>query len=129
MRVWLRPDRLAAHNLTASEVYARIRGQNVLSAVGEAKGNYVRIGLSARTDLRTVDEFKQLAIKSDGESVVRLSDIADVKLGAETYDGAAGWNGDPAIFIGIDARPESNVLDVIAQVREVWPKILAQLPE
>jgi multidrug efflux pump len=129
MRIWLQPDRLAAHNLTASEVFARIREQNVLSAVGEAKGNYVRIGLSARTDLRTPEEFKQLAVKSDGESVVRLSDIADVKLGAETYDGAAGWNGDPAIFIGIDARPEANVLDVIAQVREAWPGILAQLPE
>ncbi len=129
MRVWLKPDRLAAHNLTASEVYSRIREQNVLSAVGEAKGNYVRIGLSARTDLRTVEEFEQLAVKSDGESVVRLGDIADVKLGAETYDGGAGWNGDAAIFIGINARPEANVLDVIGLVRDAWPGILAQLPE
>ncbi len=129
MRIWLKPDRLAAHNLTASEVYARVRGQNVLSAVGETKGNYVRIGLAARTDLRTADEFKQLVVKSDGESVVRLGDIADVKLGAETYDGAAGWDGDPAIFIGVDVRPEANVLDVIAEVNKVWPDIVTRLPE
>ncbi|MBI2382851.1 MAG: efflux RND transporter permease subunit [Gammaproteobacteria bacterium] len=129
MRVWLKPDRLAAHNLTASEVYARLRSQNVLSAIGEAKGNYVRIGLSARTDLRTPDEFRQIAIKSDGASVVRLGDLADVILGAETYDGGAGWDGDAAIFIGVETRPEANVLDVTAAVREVWPDILKGLPE
>ncbi|HEY0914206.1 MAG TPA: efflux RND transporter permease subunit, partial [Solimonas sp.] len=50
MRIWLKPDRLAAHNLTAGEVYSRIRQQNVLSAVGETKGNFVKIGLSAQTD-------------------------------------------------------------------------------
>jgi multidrug efflux pump len=129
MRIWLKPDRLTAHNLTASEVYARVREQNVLSAVGETKGNYVRIGLSARTDLRTPEEFKQLVVKSDGESVVRLGDVADVLLGAETYDGAAGWDGDPAIFIGVDVRPEANVLDVIAEVNKVFPDIVEQLPQ
>ncbi len=129
MRIWLKADRLTAHDLTASEVFSRVREQNVLSAVGETKGNYVRIGLSARTDLRTVDEFKQLVVKSDGESVVRLGDVAEVILGSETYDGGAGWDGDPAIFIGIDVRPESNVLDVIAEVNAVWPDIKSQLPE
>ncbi|MGH8429414.1 MAG: efflux RND transporter permease subunit, partial [Solimonas sp.] len=129
MRIWLKPDRLVAHDLTASEVYARLRNQNVLSAVGETKGNYVRIGLSARTDLRTPDEFKQLIIKSDGESVVRLGNVADVVLGAENYDGSAGWDGDPAIFVGINTRPEANVLDVIAEVHKIWPDILTRLPQ
>ncbi|MEQ1439576.1 efflux RND transporter permease subunit [Fontimonas sp. SYSU GA230001] len=129
MRVWLKPDRLAAFNLTASEVYARIRNQNVLSAVGEAKGSYVRIGLSARTDLRSVEEFKQLVLRSEGDTVVRLADVADIVLGSENYDGGAGWDGDPAIFIGIEVRPEANVLDVIARVRKVWPDIVGALPQ
>ncbi len=129
MRIWLRPDRLAAHNLTASEVYGRIRQQNVLSAIGQTKGNYVRIGLSAKTDLRSAEEFKQLIVKSEGDTVVRLGDVADVALGAETYDGAAGWDGDPAIFIGVHVRPESNVLDVISEVRDIWPGVVAALPE
>ncbi len=129
MRVWLKPDRLAAHNMTASEVYGLIREQNVLSAVGEAKGNYVRIGLSARTDLRSVDEFRQLVLKSDREGVVRLGDIADVVLGAEDYDGGAGWNGDPALFLGIEVRPDANVLDVIQDVHKIWPDIVGELPE
>jgi multidrug efflux pump len=129
MRVWLKPDRLAAYNMTASEVYSRIREQNVLAAVGETKGNYVRIGLSAQTDLRSAEQFRQLVLRADGDAVVRLGDIADVVLGAEDYDGGAGWNGDPALFIGIKVRPEANVLDVIADVHKIWPDIVQALPE
>lgn len=129
MRVWLKSDRLAAYDLTASEVFARIKSQNVLSAVGEAKGNYVRIGLSAKTDLHTEAEFRQIIIKSEGGKVVRLGEVADVKLGSESYDGGAGWDGDPALFIGIRVRPEANVLEVIEQVNKVWPGIVSALPE
>ncbi|HEY0974667.1 MAG TPA: efflux RND transporter permease subunit [Solimonas sp.] len=129
MRIWLKPDRLSAHNLTASEVYGRIRNQNVLSAVGETKGSYVKIGLSAQTDLRTVDEFKQLIVSSDGDSVVRLGDIANVVLGAETYEGGAGWDGSPAVFVAIQARPSANVLDVTQAVNDLWPSLQGALPE
>ncbi|MGB1582078.1 MAG: efflux RND transporter permease subunit, partial [Nevskiales bacterium] len=67
--------------------------------------------------------------KSDEDTVVRLGDVADVVLGAENYDQSAGWNGSPAIFIAINGRPDANVLDVIDQVRDVWPGIKANLPE
>lgn len=129
MRIWLKPDRLAAHNLTASEVYARIRSQNVMTAVGETNGNYVKIGLSAQTDLRTVEEFRQMIVKSDGESVVRLMDIANVVLGSETYEGGAGWDGSPAVFVAIKIRPDANVLDVTSAVNAMWPDIQNALPE
>ena len=129
MRVWLKADRLTAHNLTASEVHARIRSQNVLSAVGETKGNYVKIGLSAQTDMRTVEDFRQMIIKSDGASVTRLGDVADVALGSETYEGGAGWNGTPAVFVAIEVRPDANVLDVTDAVNKMWPSIQAALPE
>lgn len=129
MRIWLKPDRLAAHNLTASEVYSRVRAQNVLSAVGETNGNYVKIGLSAQTDLRTTEEFKQLIIKSDGQSVIRLGDVANVVLGSETYEGGAGWDGSPAVFVAIQIRPDANVLEVTDAVNKLWPGMKAALPE
>jgi multidrug efflux pump len=129
MRIWLKPDRLAAHNLTASEVYERLRSQNVLSAVGETRGNYVKIGLSASTDLNNADEFRNIVVKSDGLSVVRLGDVAEVVLGAENYDGTSRWDGRPAVYIAVDVRPEANVLDVIDQVLAVWPGIVQRLPE
>jgi len=129
MRVWLRPDRLIAHNLTASEVFALLRSGNVLSAVGETKGSHVKIGLTARTDLRSADEFRQMVLKADGSSVVRLGDIAEVELGSENYDQAVRFNGQSAIFVGIDTRPEANVIDVLDAVRKAWPDIVGRLPE
>ncbi len=129
LRIWLRPDRLAAHQLTAGEVYGQVRGQNVLSAVGETKGANVRIGLSARTDLRKPDDFKRLIVKSDGESVVRLGDVADVELGAESYDGGAGWDGRPSAFFAINVRPDANLLEVTKAINDMWPGIVAALPE
>ncbi len=129
MRLWLKPDRLVAHNLTASEVLARVRQQNVLSAVGEAKGQYVRIGLRANTDLRSAEQFRDMVVAGEGDSVVRLGDIARVELGSESYDSGAGWDGEPATFIGINTRPEANVLDVINAVNSKWPSIVAALPE
>ena len=129
MRIWLKADRLSAHNLTAGEVYARLRTQNVLSAVGETRGNYVKIGLKADTDLRSVEEFRDVVIKADGDSVVRLRDVANVVLGSENYDPTARMDGIPAIFVGVEARPEANVLDVASGVREIWPDLLARLPQ
>jgi len=129
MRIWLKADRLSAHDLTASEVFSRIRNQNVLSAVGETKGSYVKIGLSAQTDMRTVEDFKQMVIKTDGEAVVRLGDVANVVLGSENYEGGAGWDGSPAVFVAIRVRPNANVLDVTEAVNKIWPDMQAALPE
>lgn len=129
MRLWLQADRLTAHNLTASEVVNQIRQQNVLAAVGEAKGGYVRIGLRANTDLRSEQAFRDMVIRSDNNSTVRLGDVARIELGAESYDYGAGWDGEPAQFIGIEVRPEANVLDVIDEVLAIWPSIVERLPE
>ncbi|HSW11813.1 MAG TPA: efflux RND transporter permease subunit [Solimonas sp.] len=129
LRIWLKPDRLAAYNLTASEVYSRVRSQNVMSAVGETNGNYVKIGLSAQTDLRSVEEFRQVIIKSEGDSVIRLGDIANVVMGSDTYEGGAGWDGDPAVFVAIKIRPDANVLDVTEAVNGMWPAMKAALPQ
>ncbi|WP_420426911.1 efflux RND transporter permease subunit [Algiphilus sp.] len=129
MRVWLKPDRMAAYGLTATDVHRKLQAENVLSAAGETKGNYVRIGLSADTDLRSEEAFRDMVIKSASGDLVRLGDIADVKLGAASYEGSARWDGDNAIFVGIQVRPEANVLDVIDAVREKWPGIKARLPE
>ncbi|MDB5970874.1 MAG: multidrug efflux protein [Hydrocarboniphaga sp.] len=129
LRVWLRGDRLAAHNLTAGEVTAQIRNQNVIAAVGETKGADVRIGISARTDLRKPEDFEQLVVKTDGASVTRLKDVADVQLGSSSYDGGATWNLQSAVFIGIKARPDANVLEVTQAVKDMWPSVHQNLPQ
>jgi len=129
IRVWLRPDRLAAHGMTAGEVYAAIRRENVQGAIGEMKGNHLRVGLSAATDIRTEQGFRDLVIKSNGSEIIRLSDVADVQLGAETYDSGSTWDAVPAVFIGIQVRPDANVLETADAVNRVWPAIAQALPE
>jgi multidrug efflux pump len=128
LRAWLDPDKLAAHGLTATDVYNAIDANNYISALGSTKGQMVTVDLTAGTDLHSVDEFKKLIIKHNGLSVVRLQDVANVTLGAENYDFDALINGHQAVFIGIKVAPNANLLSVISQVRKAFPDIRAQLP-
>jgi multidrug efflux pump len=129
MRIWLRPERLAALGLTASDVYAALNANNVQSAVGTTKGALVKVDLKADTDLRTAEDFRNLVVRTQGDAIVRLRDVADVVLGAESYDTDVSFNGQSATFMGIEVAPDANALDVIDTVRKTWPEILAQLPE
>jgi multidrug efflux pump len=130
MRVWLKPDRMAALGVTASDVANALRSNNVLSAVGSTKGQMVAIDMTARTDLRNADEFRQLVIREEGGAIVRLGEVADVVLGSENYGTSVRINGESATFMGIFVAPDANALDVIGEVRELWDgEIVPQLPE
>ena len=128
MRIWLKPDKMAALGLSASEVHDALSKNNYLSALGRTKGSMVSVNLVANTDLRTAEEFRQLVVKEKDGVVVRLGEVADVVLGAENYDGDVKFNGQTATFMGIWVLPTANSLDVIARVREALPDIRAQLP-
>ncbi|HVZ18776.1 MAG TPA: efflux RND transporter permease subunit, partial [Terriglobales bacterium] len=80
------------------------------------------------TDLQTADEFKNLVVKQDKGTIVRLGEIADVVLGAETYDDDVRFNGEGAVFMGVWVLPTANSLEVIKAVRNEIPGIRAQLP-
>jgi multidrug efflux pump len=129
LRAWLDPDKLAAYNLTAADVSAALAANNFLSAVGTTKGQMVQVNLTASTDVRTVEQFKNLVIKQQGGAVIRLSDVANVTLGAEDYESEVGFDGKKAVYIGINVAPAANLLEVIARVRDVFPGIKAQLPQ
>jgi multidrug efflux pump len=129
LRAWLDPDKLAAYNITAADVSAALANNNFLSAVGTTKGQMVQVNLTASTDLRTVEQFKNLVIKQQGGAVIHLSDVANVTLGAEDYESEVGFDGKKAVYIGIQVAPAANLLDVIAGVRKVWPDIYSQLPQ
>ncbi|MCG3733495.1 efflux RND transporter permease subunit [Vibrio cincinnatiensis] len=130
MRIWLDSVKMAAYGITGSDVAAALNNNNVLAALGRTKGQMVAIDLTAATDLRDVDGFKQLVIGSDGRSVIRLEDVADVELGAESYESSVSFNGLAATFIGVEVSPDANALDVIELVRQVWDRdIIPQLPQ
>lgn len=130
MRIWLDSARMAALNVTGSDVIRALQANNVLSAVGRTKGSMVAIDLVADTDLRSAEAFEQLIVRADNGSVVRVRDIAEVELGSENYENSALYNGEQATFIGVEIAPDANALDVIAEVREVWDRdIIPQLPQ
>ncbi|HZM70816.1 MAG TPA: efflux RND transporter permease subunit, partial [Candidatus Cryosericum sp.] len=128
MRIWLKPDRMAALGLSPSEVRNALARNNYLSAIGKTKGSMVSVNLVANTDLQTAEEFRQMVVKEDKGTVVRLGEIADVVLGAENYEQDVRFNGQTATFMGIWALPTANSLDVARSVRAALPGIEAQLP-
>ncbi len=128
MRIWLKPDRLAALHISPSEVRTALAANNYLSAIGATKGSMISINLVANTDLRSPEEFRQLVIREKDGVVVRLRDVAEVNLGAESYDEDVRFSGQKATFMGIWVLPTANSLDVIRAVRAELPGIEKQLP-
>ncbi|HEY5228422.1 MAG TPA: efflux RND transporter permease subunit, partial [Opitutaceae bacterium] len=128
MRIWLKPDRLAAFNISPAQVSAALAANNHLSALGNTKGNLIQVSLTANTDLRSVEEFKNLVLRQQNNSIVRIRDIADVELGAEDYDTDVRFSGETAVFMGIFVLPSANSLDVIRLVRTEMDSIKKDLP-
>src|SRR5229473_3334865 len=128
MRIWLKPEQMAALGIAPSQVRDALSKNNYLAALGRTKGSMVSFNLVANTDLRTPEEFRQLVVKGKDGVVVRLGEIADVVLGAENYEQDVRFNGQTATFMGVWVLPTANALEVVKNVRETLPEIAAQLP-
>ncbi|AWO91247.2 MULTISPECIES: efflux RND transporter permease subunit [Bradyrhizobium] len=129
LRAWLDPIKLAAYGLTASDVSTALSSNDYIAGLGTTKGQMVQVNLTAATNLKSLQEFRDLVVKQAGASNVKLSDVANVTLGSEDYDSSVGFNGKRAVYIGIQVAPNANLLDVIKGVRAVYPDIKAQQPE
>ncbi|HAX91320.1 MAG TPA: multidrug efflux protein [Rhodospirillaceae bacterium] len=128
LRAWLDPVKLSAYDLTAADVSGALAKNHYISGLGNTKGQMVQVNLSASTDLRSLEEFRNLIVKEDGGAIVRLKDVANVTLGSDSYEARVGFDGQEAVYIGIQITPTANLLDVIGRVREAFPDIQANLP-
>jgi len=128
MRVWIDPDRLAAHNLSPGDIFAALRRNNYLAAVGQTKGNLVQVSLLANTDLRSTTEFENLIVTDRDGAVVRLSDVARVELGAEEADMIAKFNGEEAVYVGVWPTIGSNEIEVSHRLHAEIARITPTLP-
>ncbi|MGC3988293.1 MAG: efflux RND transporter permease subunit [Chthoniobacteraceae bacterium] len=128
MRIWLHGDRMAALNISPTDLRTALAANNYLSALGQTNGSMVTVNLVANTDLKSVEDFKDLVVKHAAGNIVRLKDIADVELGAENYTQDVRFDGKKATFMGIWVLPTANSLDVIKRVRDAVPDIQKQLP-
>jgi multidrug efflux pump len=128
MRIWLKPDRMAAFNVSPVQVRSALAANNYLAAVGRTKGALIQVNLTADTDLRSVEEFKRLVIRQQDGAIIRLEDIGDIVLGAEDYDTEVRFSGQTAVFMGIWPLPNANSLDVINRIRVQMQEIQKELP-
>lgn len=123
MRVWLDPVRLAARAMSAGDVAAAIRNNNVQAAPGQIKGALTVANIAAETGLTDVVSFSNMTVKTgaDGMSLVRLGDVASIEIGGQNYDSSAQMNGRRAVYIAVNATPAGNPLDIVRQVKKLVP--------
>ncbi|HEY7790507.1 MAG TPA: multidrug efflux RND transporter permease subunit [Vicinamibacterales bacterium] len=135
MRLWLDPDRLAAHNLTATDVVNALRDQNVQVAAGQVGAPPVPAGQSYQMSVRAVgrltdpSQFDAVILKqgTDG-SLVRVRDVGRAELGAETYGSSLRYNGQEAVGIGVTQLPTANTLDVYHNALQVLQQLSTRFP-
>ncbi|MDR3492295.1 MAG: efflux RND transporter permease subunit [Gammaproteobacteria bacterium] len=129
LRAWLDPVKLAGFGLTATDVAVALANNDVITAVGRTDGDMFTLNLTADTGLVTLEQFRNMVIKSKNQAIIRLGDVAKVTLGATNYDTAVSFDGKSAVYIGIKVAPSANLLTVISNVRKAFPAIQEQLPK
>jgi multidrug efflux pump len=129
LRAWLDPKKLASYGLTATDVYAALANNDYISAVGSTKGQMVQVTLTSSSNLHSLGEFRKLIVKQVDGGIIRLSDVAEVTLGADSYESAVRFDGKNGVFIGIQVAPSANLLNVINGVKAAMPDIKSQLPQ
>jgi len=128
MRIWLDPVRMAALGVTATDVNDAVSRDNYISTSGSTEGSLVRATVDARTDLNTVEDFEAMVVRQVGEERVRLGDVADIELSAETTQLKTLSSGRDAVFMSVTPTPDANPLDVSRAVHAALPRIEANLP-
>jgi multidrug efflux pump len=128
MRLWLDPARMAARGISADDIASAIRANNYQSAPGQAKGFFTVANVNADTGLVDVQQFKKMVVKSKDGALVRMEDIANVDLAAQSWTSSVAMNGQHAVFIGVQATPTGNPLSLVAGIRALLPEIQRNLP-
>jgi len=136
IRVWMNPERLTALGMTADDVIAAIRRQNVQAAVGAIgrepinASQQVQFTLRAKGRLTDVEDFKSIVVRSNDQGgLVRVRDIARVELGAMAYDTSAILNGSPCLGMAVYRSSGANALNAITDIRGELRHLTERMPE
>ncbi|MBY6019614.1 efflux RND transporter permease subunit [Ferrimonas balearica] len=128
MRIWLDPVRMRANGVSADDINRALASNNFQSAAGEIRDSLTVTPVRASTSLQDVESFRNITVKTDGQQVVKLQDVARVELASKSDKVIVVYTGKPAVYIGIMTTPDANPLDVAKDVREILPKIARDLP-
>src|SRR3978361_1607252 len=128
MRIWLDPARMAGRGVSPDDGAAAFRANNFQAAAGQTKGYFIVSNVTANTDLQNVDQFKRMTIKAKDGGFIRMEDVATVELAAQSTDASVAFSGERAIFIGVQATPQGNPLNIVQGVRKLFPELERNLP-
>src|SRR5216684_4605392 len=128
IRVWVQPDQLSARALTVQDVEGAITSHNVEIPAGRIESTRREFSVRSLGELKTAQEFGELAVASEGGQVVKLKDVAHVELGPEDTRSIFRYNGVPAVAIGVVRQSKANLIDVAHRIREAIPGIQENLP-
>ena len=136
VRLWLQPDELAARNLNASDVVNAVRAQNrqvaagTLGAQPAPTDSQFQLLLNVRGRLTSLEEFRDIVLKvGESGAITRLSDVARVELGQNTYALRAMLNGNPAVAMPVFQRPGSNAIELSDSVRGTMDRLSESFPQ
>ena len=135
MRVWIDPEKVAARGLTANDVVAAIREQNMQVAAGSVgqqpnTTSAYQVTVNTLGRLTTEEQFSEIVVKAgDTGQITRLKDVARIELGSDAYTMRALLDGKPTSALQIFMTPGANALDVSSEVRETMAELKKSFPD
>ena len=131
LRIWLKPDVMAQYGLTPNDVFAAIGGQSFVSAVGtlgEQSGNSYQYSMQYKGTLKSVEEFNDIVVRTNGGGILHLSDVAEVKIGAMSYNFTSSIQERPGAMFLVFAAPGANATEVNARINKTFEELKSTMP-
>ena len=129
LRIWLDPQKMAAQNLSATQVMSALSSNNVQTAAGNDNGFYVVYKNKVDTTTKSVDELSKLIVYSNGDKLVRLRDIADIELNKSSDNARAVANGSDSVVLAVNPTSSANPLTVAEKILPLYESIKNNLPD
>jgi multidrug efflux pump subunit AcrB len=134
MRIWLDPQKLATYNLNAADIIAAVQAQNIQVAAGQIgqpptpTGQVTQLIITTLGRLENTEQFERIVVKNNAQSLVYLRDVANIELGAQSYDQTCTLDGQPSVALSVYQLPGSNALDVAQRVKDRMKQLKRQFP-
>ena len=131
LRIWMKPDVMAQYGLTPNDIFAAIGGQSFVSAVGtlgEQSDNSYQYSMQYKGTLKSVEEFNDIVLRTSGGGILRLSDVAEVKIGAMSYSFTSTIQDRPGAMFMVFQAPGANATEVNARINKTFEDVKATMP-
>jgi len=131
LRIWLKPDVMAQYGLTPNDIFAAIGGQSFVAGVGslgEQSENSYQYSMQYKGTLKTIEEFNDIVLRTSGGGMLHLSDVAEVKIGAMSYNFTSNIQDKPGALCMVFAAPGANATQVNASINKLFEEAKKSMP-